>query len=233
MPEEGFAYVRITSFQEKTSEELSRAIEALKRKTKDGLKGLILDLRNNPGGLLEEAVSMSDLFLDSGIIVTTAGRTGEIDKRMAVKEGTEPPYPLMIMVNGGTASAAEIVAGALQDHERAVLLGTQTFGKGSVQTIFELGDGAALKLTVAKYYTPKGRSIQAEGITPDIVADPRKAESKILKERVLREKDLKGHLESDEEKKDGPKLAPPGPEEDFQKQLALDYLKSWDVFHKK
>lgn len=233
MPEEGFAYVRITSFQEKTSEELSRAIEALKRKTKDGLKGLILDLRNNPGGLLEEAVTMSDMFLDSGIIVTTAGRTGEIDKRMAVKEGTEPPYPLMIMVNGGTASAAEIVAGALQDHERAVLLGTQTFGKGSVQTIFELGDGAALKLTVAKYYTPKGRSIQAEGITPDIVADPRKAESKILKERVLREKDLKGHLESDEEKKDGLKLPPQGPEEDFQKQLALDYLKSWDVFHKK
>jgi carboxyl-terminal processing protease len=232
MPEEGYGYVRVASFQEDTSEELSRAIEQLKRKTKDGLKGLIIDLRNNPGGLLDEAVSVADMFLESGVIVSTAGRVQEIDKRMATKEGTEADYPLILMVNGGTASAAEIVAGALQDHERAILLGTQTFGKGSVQTIFELGDGAALKLTVAKYYTPKGKSIQAEGIAPDIIADPRKGQARFLKDRGQREKDLRGHLEG-EKKRAGPMTQPTAEDEDFQKKLALDYLKSWNVFQKK
>ncbi len=173
MLEEGFGYARVSSFQENTSEELQRALDSLEKKSK--LKGLILDLRNNPGGLLDEAVNMSDMFLETGIIVTTAGRNQAPDKKLASRSGHEPTYPIIVLVNGGSASAAEIVAGALQDHKRAVLLGTQTFGKGSVQTIFEIGEGGALKLTVAKYYTPSGRSIQLKGIRPDIIVEARKS----------------------------------------------------------
>lgn len=233
-----FGYIRISTFQEKTSEELKKALTDLHKKSKNSLKGLILDLRNNPGGLLDEAVNVSDLFLDSGTIVTTASRIQEIDKRVATKKDLQPTYPIVIIVNGGTASAAEIVAGALQDHKRATILGTQTFGKGSVQTVFELGDGSALKLTIAKYFTPNGRSIQAEGITPDIVVYSQKniASAKAY-DRFLREKDLKGHLKSEKEKKE--KKAPEAnrletteassgetqPIEDLQKKAALDYLK--------
>ncbi len=143
MLEEDYGYARITSFQEDTSEDLQKALEALDRRAKGNLKGLVLDLRNNPGGLLEEAVDVSDLFLEGGTIVSTASRNHEVDKRIATRSGTEPPYPIVLMVNGGSASAAEIVAGALQDNKRATILGTQSFGKGSVQTIFELGNGAA------------------------------------------------------------------------------------------
>jgi len=234
IPEAGFGYIRINAFQEKTSEELERALENLEKKSPERLKGLIIDLRNNPGGLLDEAVDVSDLFLESGTIVTTVSREKEIDKRVATKEGTEPTYPIILLVNGGTASAAEIVAGALQDHKRAVVLGTQTFGKGSVQTVVEIGSGAALKLTVAKYYTPNGRSIQAKGITPDIVVNPQKEGDK--PKESLREKDLKGHLE--EEKTNSEKIFKPkrgtphlkiptksGEGIDIQKQAALDYLK--------
>jgi carboxyl-terminal processing protease len=229
MPEDGFGYARIASFQEDTAEDLKKALDGLEKKNKGPLKGLILDLRNNPGGLLDEAVDISDYFLDSGTIVTTASRNHEVDRRVATKNGEEPAYPIIIMVNGGSASAAEIVAGAMQDHKRAVLLGTQTFGKGTVQTIFELGDGAALKLTVAKYYTPKGRSIQAEGIRPDVVVEAQKPQaSASSKDRTMSEKDLKGHLDSRKEKAKAEKT-----EEDHQKKVALDYLKSWQVFDKK
>lgn len=236
MPEEGFGYIRIASFQEDTAEDLQKALEALEKKNKGPLKGLIIDLRNNPGGLLDEAVDVSDLFLDDGIIVTTASRNHEVDRRVASRSGAEPAYPLLVMVNGGSASAAEIVAGALQDNKRAVILGTKSFGKGSVQTIFELGGGAALKLTVAKYFTPKGRSIQAEGIHPDVVVESQRPAEPKSKKRSLREKDLKGHLESVPVKKSG-EPASEKPEtkqnEDYQKGVALDYLKSWDVFKKK
>ncbi len=230
VPEEGYGYVRVNSFQEDTAVELERALESLQKKTKGDFKGLILDLRNNPGGLLDEAVDMANLFLNSGTIVTTVSRDKEIDKRVASKEGTEPTYPIVVLVNGGTASAAEIVAGALQDHKRAVLLGTQTFGKGSVQTIFDLGDGAGLKLTVAKYYTPKGRSIQAEGVSPDIIVEARRAtDSSPLPDRLLREKDLEGHLASEKKipHKQKKVVIPPAStseSEDYQKKVALDYL---------
>jgi len=244
MPEEGFGYVRITSFQEDTAEDLEKALEALNHKAKGGLKGLVLDLRNNPGGLLDEAVDVCDLFLESGTIVSTASRNHEVDKRVATRSGAEPTYPIVSLVNGGSASAAEIVAGALQDNKRAVILGTRTFGKGSVQTIFELGDGAALKLTVAKYYTPKGRSIQAEGIHPDVVVEAKSPENASTRNRTLREKDLKGHLESEKshgkstEKDKKPEMtvkqepSSTETEEDYQKRIALDYLKGKNVFSK-
>jgi carboxyl-terminal processing protease len=245
--DDDYGYIRITSFQEGTTEELRRALQALKdavkKKSNGSLKGLVIDLRNNPGGLLDEAVSVSDLFLDSGTIVTTKSRTKEIDRRTAIKEGTEPDYPIVVLVNGGSASAAEIVAGALQDHKRATLLGTQTFGKGSVQTIFDLGDGAGLKLTIAKYYTPRGRSIQAEGITPDIQVNPKNGAA-ASHDRYIREKDLKGHLASEKKAKntksktvnedeaseksdDEPETQPDAKAapEDFQKKAAINYLK--------
>lgn len=243
MLEPGRGYVRVTSFQEGTTQELQKAIQDLEKASDGRLKGLIIDLRNNPGGLLDEAVDMADLFLDSGIIVTTASRKKEIDKKTARKDGTEPAYPMVVLINGGSASAAEIVAGALQDQKRATLLGTQSFGKGSVQTIFELGEGSALKLTVAKYYTPNGRSIQAEGITPDIVVQPKKGAGRGALDQAIREKDLKGHLASDNEKKGkkskesdtekpdkNDKKEENQPEaavknEDVQKQAALEYLR--------
>ena len=232
-------YIRITSFQEHTTDELSKTLESLEKKSKNHLRGVILDLRNNPGGLLDEAIRVSNLFLDSGTIVTTVSRNKEIDRKSVSTEGVKYHFPLVVLVNGGSASAAEIVAGALQDHKRAKLLGTQTFGKGSVQTIFDLGDGTGLKLTIAKYYTPNGRSIQAEGITPDVIvaAKPKKS-SREKEDSWLREKDLKGHLEP--ENKNHKKASTPkrdveeaGPEtsvskntqeEDYQKIKALEYL---------
>ncbi len=232
--EEPYGYLRITSFQEGTSEELRQALARLKKENHGEIQGLILDLRNNPGGLLDEAVDVTDEFLDEGTIVTTSSRTQEIDRRVAGKEGTEPRYPIVVLVNGGSASAAEIVAGALQDQKRASILGTRTFGKGSVQTIFELGDGSALKLTVARYFTPKGRSIQADGIHPDVIVNQRKGpDMATSKERYVRESDLKGHLKSrkeestpKEEKDTYKPSVKPISEGDYQKQVALDYLKN-------
>lgn len=168
--EGGFAYLRIKSFTERTSLDLTRALEALKAERP--VPGLILDLRDNPGGLLDEAVRVADIWLQSGVIVSTEGRNRPADVELAHPKDTEPEYPLVVLVNGGTASASEIVAGALQDHHRAVILGTQTFGKGSVQTVIELEDHSALKLTVARYFTPQHRSIQGTGITPDEVVPP-------------------------------------------------------------
>ena len=231
VPEDGIGYIRITSFQENTTEELQKAMEAMDKKGKDPIKGLVLDLRNNPGGLLDEAVDVSDLFLDSGIIVTTASRNHEIDRRIANRSGAEPIYSIVLMVNGGSASAAEIVAGALQDNKRAVVLGTKSFGKGTVQTIFELGEGAALKLTVAKYYTPKGRSIQADGIHPDIVVEAqRPSPSGVKGEGQSRSSNVGGTG------RPGPETAPKAqsdPEEDYQKSVALDYLMGRNVPKKK
>lgn len=228
--EEGFGYIRIVQFQERTANDLEEALKKLG--SKEGkLKGLILDLRNNPGGLLIQAVEISDRFLDSGLVVYTKGRVTSQDMRFEAKqEGTHPDYPMIVLVNGGSASASEIVAGALQDHKRAVVLGTQTFGKGSVQTIIPLSDGSALRLTTSKYYTPSGRSIQAKGIEPDIVVeDIRREEVKV----PIKEKDLKRHLEEEgvePEKKIKVEEKVEAEAEDIQLKRALDYLKSWYIF---
>ncbi len=164
-----FGYVRITQFQENTGRELKKQLLEIESEAENGLKGLILDLRNNPGGLLDQAVLVADEFLESGKIVYTDGRMKSQKMEFyAHPQKDKHSYPIICLVNGGSASASEIVAGALQDHHRAVILGSQTFGKGSVQTIIPMQDGSGLKLTTAQYYTPNGRVIQAKGIEPDI-----------------------------------------------------------------
>ncbi len=192
----GFGYVRITNFQRNTTKEFKDRITELQQDAK--LSGLIMDLRNNPGGLLDQAVSISDLFLDQGLIVYTRGRKKDQDMTFEAESGnTLDHFPLVILVNGGTASASEIVAGAIQDHRRGVIVGTKTFGKGSVQSVIPLNDGAGLKMTTAHYYTPSGRSIQVTGITPDVTVELRKAnDSEETPERrgVTREADLENHF---------------------------------------
>jgi len=235
--EEGYVYVRLAQFQERSDRDLQRALEKLASE-KAGIRGLVLDLRNNPGGLLTQAVRVADLFLESGMIVYTEGRLeNQKQKYFARKEGSWTEFPIVVLVNGGSASASEIVAGALQDHKRAVILGTKTFGKGSVQTILPLDDNSALRLTTARYYTPKGRSIQATGIVPDIVMESVPLqESKAEEKRRLgvREENLPGHLQNQKEQKEKEKPAQPereeGSENDAQLRRALELLKGWDVF---
>jgi carboxyl-terminal processing protease len=171
---DGVGYVRIKSFQDRTDPHLGKALAALKKENGGELAGLVVDLRNNPGGLLEQAVRVADRFLREGVIVSTEGRDGrQLEEERAHLAATEPPYPLVVLVNGGSASASEIVAGALQDHGRALLVGSQTFGKGSVQTMIDLEDGSGLKLTTARYLTPSKRRIHGVGIRPDrLVEDP-------------------------------------------------------------
>jgi carboxyl-terminal processing protease len=196
--ESDIGYVRISNFQGNTIDDLKEALNDLEEGRK--LTGLILDLRNNPGGLLTQAIEVSDMFLDSGLIVSTKGRD-EIQNAefSAQKDGDSRNYPIVVLVNGGSASASEIVAGALQDNKRALILGTTTFGKGSVQTIIPLSDGSGLRLTTARYYTPSGRSIQLSGISPDIEMDyiPPSENGKEDSPRFLREGDLKGAMEND------------------------------------
>jgi len=187
-------YVRLVQFQERTAEDLQQALDALRAEAKGELAGLILDLRNNPGGLLDQAVQVSDLFLPSGLIVYTEGR--EEGSRMsfsAHRQGTEPAYPLVVLIDGGSASASEIVAGALHDHDRGLILGTQSFGKGSVQTIIPMSDGSGLRLTTARYYTPSGTSIQATGITPDLLV-PQLELPEVAKTERPREANLDNHF---------------------------------------
>jgi carboxyl-terminal processing protease len=235
------AYVRISNFQSKTTNDLSAELEKLENGRK--LEGLILDLRNNPGGLLSQAIDVSDLFLDSGVIVSTKGRESSQDmKATAHKKKTERNYPMIVLVNGGSASAAEIVAGALQDNKRALILGTKTFGKGSVQTIIPLSDGSGLRLTTAMYYTPSGRSIQASGIEPDVVVKyiPPVEEDAKEKARMIREKDLKGHLPGDSgeenetekrtEEQGNDKKAKELVERDNQVREAVQLLQTWNIF---
>ncbi|WP_028321960.1 S41 family peptidase [Desulfatiglans anilini] len=235
-------YARVSTFQSKTAEELSQALDGLEQTGE--LKGLILDLRNNPGGLLSQAIDVSDLFLDSGSIVTTKGRISSQNiEASAHRDGHPRPYPVAVLVNGGSASAAEIVAGALQDNGRALVVGTRTFGKGSVQTILPLSDGSGLRLTTSLYYTPSGRSIQSSGIMPDVEVPFVRSEKDKAKEDIslmMREEDLEGHLPS--EKSDGEEggekdAKDPGEEaaqvlleQDNQVRYALDLLKSWKVF---
>ena len=196
MLEPGYGYVRITQFQSGTGKGVVKAVEALEKKNGGKLKGLVLDLRNNPGGVLNSAVSVSDAFLNKGLIVYTKGRTPDSNLRFYATPGDVlHGAPMVVLVNGGTASAAEIVSGALQDNKRAVIVGTRTFGKGSVQTILPLSNGTALRLTTALYYTPNGHSIQAEGIIPNIVLDNFKVASAEGSGGLsFKESDLTGHL---------------------------------------
>ena len=201
--EPGYGYIRISQFQLRTGESLREAVGKLGEEAgDDGLKGLVLDLRNNPGGVLNAAVSVSDAFLNKGIIVYTEGRMDDAKLTFSAK-GSDilDGIPLVVLVNSGSASASEIVAGALQDHGRAVIMGEKTFGKGSVQTILPLGNGSALKLTTARYYTPSGTSIQARGIVPDIALD-RVRVSQIDVGQGIKEADLARHLESEGEEDD-------------------------------
>ena len=232
-------YVRITSFQERTDTDLHAALQKLWSENTE-LRGLVLDLRNNPGGLLDQAVKVSGFFLDQGkLVVYTKGRKESNNTDFTVRKSRgRSDYPMVVLVNRGSASASEIVAGALQDWERAIILGTPTFGKGSVQTVVPLEDGSGLRLTTARYYTPKGRSIQNTGITPDIevVAATIKTK-KAGPSGHIKEKDLEGHLSNDSAgeksvKDEDVEKEADIVEEDYQLQRALDLLKSWDIFHK-
>ncbi len=198
MLEPNYAYVRISQFQERTGKDLHNAISKLKKENNGQLKGLVLDLRNNPGGLLDAAVLVSDTFLERGTVVSVKGRTEDNKLSQAATPGDIlKGAPIVVLVNEGSASASEIVAGALQDHKRAVIMGQKTFGKGSVQTVIPLGNNSALKLTTARYYTPSGRSIQAEGIVPDIQLEHLQVAAKDDNGfKPLKEADLTGHLKN-------------------------------------
>jgi len=233
--EGGIGYVRVSSFQEKTAEELQKALVEIEKKVKS-LNGIVLDLRNDPGGLLDQAVKVSDAFLKSGTIVSIKGRVRNLESRFSARDdGNEPTCPMVVLVNEGSASASEIVAGALQDNGRAIVLGTQTFGKGSVQTVIPFEDGSAMKITTAKYFTPKGRSIQAEGITPDVHLEyARPPEDKDV-DTAFREKDLRGHIPGENEKPAKPRAAKKVIDDlskDNQLKTAVDLLKSWKIFEK-
>ena len=189
-------YVRITSFTEQSNSGLKKAVDKFDKELGDDLLGIVLDLRNNPGGLLDQAIAVSDSFLERGEIVSTRSRNAEDTSRFSARPGDlAKGKPVVVLINGGSASASEIVAGALQDHKRAVILGTQSFGKGSVQTIMPLPSHGAMRLTTARYFTPSGRSIQGEGVTPDILVEPAKIET-IGRKAQRREADLKGALKN-------------------------------------
>ena len=248
-------YVRISSFSEQADEGVKAAVAKFKKTLGNRkLAGLILDLRNNPGGLLDQAVAVSDDFLDRGEIVSTRGRhADDIQRFNAHGHDLIPGVPMLVLINGGSASASEIVAGALQDHHRAVLLGTRSFGKGSVQTIIPLGTHGAMRLTTARYYTPSGRSIQARGIEPDIVVEQAKIE-KVTEPEFRSESELKGALPNDTpaQKSPGGDQSSAGPESkaqpseavegealdksldnDYQLSRALDLLRGMVLFQQK
>lgn len=251
-------YVRITSFTEQTTDALKTQLAELKKNVKH-MRGIVLDLRNNPGGLLDQAVSVSDSFLPQGEIVSTRARDPNDTKRFSAVSGDEVipvDMPIVVLINNGSASASEIVAGALQDHKRAIVLGTQSFGKGSVQNIIPIPEHGAIRLTTARYYTPSGTSIQAKGITPDIKVEQAKIEP-VKKDKIRLEADLRRRLmnleeekkkqrdaskpdeegksekeEVDEDKKPAADLLEPPPEgaEDFQLQRALDLIRALNVY---
>ena len=238
--EPGFTYIRISNFQTHTVDDLKKGLIKLKNENNNNIKGLILDLRNNPGGLLNAAVGVSDLFLNNGLIVYTEGRIKDSKLKFNAKPSEMlKDTPIIILVNGGSASASEIVAGALQDHKRALIMGEKTFGKGSVQTILPMNDRTALKLTTARYYTPSGRSIQASGIEPDMIVKNIKFDLKkdIQNNGLIKESDLSGHLDNkksndDEEKEENINNALLI-ENDYQLYEALNVLKGLSIYLKK
>jgi carboxyl-terminal processing protease len=258
MEGENIGYLRITSFNEQTDSGLQNAVKNIKTQAGNKLMGFVLDLRNNPGGLLDQAVAVSDAFLEKGEIVSTRGRRSDDGQRYNAKAGDiAGGLPIVILINGGSASASEIVAGALQDHRRAILLGTKSFGKGSVQTIIPLAGHGAMRLTTARYYTPSGRSIQAKGIEPDIIVEPAKIERVASATTGRREADLRGALRNTDRvvTPGAPAPAQPGPgtppgatptpekeqgsvdpavigtSEDYQLARALDMLRGVALFH--
>jgi carboxyl-terminal processing protease len=223
------AYIRITQFNEQTTEGLKKGIAELTSQIpSEKLKGFIIDLRNNPGGLLDQAISVSDAFLEKGEIVSTRGRNPEETQRFNARPGDlTKGKPMIVLINGGSASASEIVAGALQDHKRATLLGTRSFGKGSVQTIIPLGSGnGALRLTTARYFTPSGRSIQAKGITPDIEVLQDVPEELKARTDTKGESSLRGHLKAEGDEQTGSQsYVPPDPKDDKALKMAADLLR--------
>lgn len=242
---EDIAYIRLTSFTESTTDLMRSEFKKAKRDIKN-LRGIVLDLRNNPGGLLDQAVSVSDAFLSQGEIVSTRERDPNRTRRYSAHRGDElvdESVPIVVLINGGSASASEIVSGALQDHKRAIIMGTKSFGKGSVQTVIPLGNQGAIRLTTARYYTPSGHSIQAKGITPNIEVPQAKIEV-IKNDQFRKEADLRRRLDNLEELKSGKddvdkdkkitKDAPlqeMEPSEDYQLQRALDLLRAVNVYH--
>jgi carboxyl-terminal processing protease len=256
---DGYDYIRITTFQDGSDTDVERALDKFRKEHHGHIKGLVLDLRDNPGGLLNQAVSIGDDFLDGGLVVYTQGRLeNQQQKYFAHKKKDFDDYPMVVLVNGGSASASEIVAGALQDQRRAIIAGTLTFGKGSVQTILPLDDESALRLTTARYYTPSGRSIQAVGITPDVVIEPPKTTLAALEasggqldeDEEIHESDLLHHFKNGQLLKKGaaPAAAPGGPatapgagpgpaagvegkpEKDVQLDQALNILEHWSKY---
>ncbi len=252
MLEPGYGYVRVRSFQERTGVELEEEMAKLFAEAPDGLRGLVLDLRDNPGGLLDQAVRVADRWLSGGLVVYTQGReASQRQEYSAHADAADGDYPMVVLVNEGSASASEIVAGALQDHHRALILGAPTFGKGSVQTVFPLEGGSGLRLTTALYYTPAGRSIQEVGIMPDILVAREVAQpNREARRRRVREADLEGHFthedadpgaqgvdssakEGDDERSGDPSTESQSADaaaDDVQLARALELLKSWDYF---
>jgi len=231
--DEGIAYIKLRVFAAGVDGALEKLLESMQKQNQKngGIRGLVLDMRRNPGGLLDQGIRVADLFIAEGLIVKTVGKAGKVmDEAKAHSRGTWSGFPMIVVVDGATASAAEIVAGALQDHGRAVVLGTQTFGKGSVQTVIDLdgcgGKPCGLKLTVARYYTPKGRSIQGQGITPNVVVDATAPPIDPAEAELPRERDLRKRLKNEQ----GEKAAGARRMDDYQLQMALDYLHSWSMF---
>jgi carboxyl-terminal processing protease len=252
--EKDVGYVRITSFSEQTTAGVEHAVKDIREKVGEKLVGIVLDLRNNPGGLLDQAVKVSDAFLDRGEIVSTRARRSEDAQRFNAKSGdVAQNIPIVVLINGGSASASEIVAGALQDHRRAIVMGTKSFGKGSVQTIIPLGPHGAMRLTTAHYYTPSGRSIQQKGIDPDILVEQAKLET-VAEAQRRREADLRGALKNPNDKdtpaqptvvvppkqeeqkpgddQDAPQEVPAQPEQDYQLLRAVDLLRGISLYQK-
>jgi carboxyl-terminal processing protease len=247
--EPGYAHLRIRAFQERTNEELEAAMQTIHDETPDGLQGLIIDLRDNPGGLLNQAVSVADHWLRDGLIVYTQGREESQRQEFSARDvDVENDYPVVVLVNTGSASASEIVAGALQDHHRALVIGVPTFGKGSVQTVYPLEGGNGLRLTTALYYTPSGRSIQEVGIKPDIEVEAAPAAAERARQRRIREKDLHGHFTHEEADPEDPGADAAGSEApddavaeeeaaeaepvDVVLARGLEVLKSWTYFER-
>ena len=230
--DDNYGYIRISSFQSKTGNSLKKAIKELKVKSKNSIKGYVIDMRNNPGGVLGAAVDVSDAFIKGKKkIVFTKGRTEDaMYEFVSNNNDLADGKPIVVLINGGSASASEIVAGALQDHKRAIIMGTQSFGKGSVQTILPITSKTAVKITTARYYTPKGRSIQAKGITPDIIVENLKLGS-ISQDKIIKESDLMGHLKNNEKKdsKEDKKKQNRNLEDDYQLSEAINLLKGLSI----
>ena len=224
MLEKDFGYIRISTFQANTAESLETALKKMQKENKTNLKGLVLDLRNNPGGVLNAAADVSDTFLEDGLIVYTKGRMENTASEFRARSGDLlSGAPMVVLINGGSASASEIVAGALQDQKRAVVMGEKSFGKGSVQSIQELPNGGAVKLTTARYFTPSGRSIQAEGIVPDIALKPYTLTESASKDiKRIKESDLAGHLNNPNDKA-GKKLLPKDEKSNTEAEVVDDY----------